>query len=136
MEGTAPTDRIANPAKACFDPEPKYKQAANRVFSLERLHAENPRLIVGGNASGQWEHQLDSNQLWLRSVTVSGFNAGAYLPAHPQFVRPALEAARQAVAAGLSATEVDVLPFSAAVTAHERMQDRSLNGRIVLRATR
>ena len=39
MEGTAPSDRIANPATACFDPEPKYKQAANRVFSLERLHA-------------------------------------------------------------------------------------------------
>jgi hypothetical protein len=39
MEGAAPSDRIANPAMACFDPEPKYKQAANRVFSLERLHA-------------------------------------------------------------------------------------------------
>jgi ectoine hydroxylase-related dioxygenase (phytanoyl-CoA dioxygenase family) len=39
IEGTAPSDRIANPAMACFDPDPKYKQAANRVFSLERLHA-------------------------------------------------------------------------------------------------
>ena len=39
LEGTAPSDRIANPAMACFDPEPKYKQAANRVFRLERLHA-------------------------------------------------------------------------------------------------
>src|ERR1700729_341039 len=39
IEGSAPLDRIANPAMACFDPEPKYKKAANRVFSLERLHA-------------------------------------------------------------------------------------------------
>jgi len=39
MEGAAPSDRIANPAMACFDPDPKYKRAANRVFSLERLHA-------------------------------------------------------------------------------------------------
>lgn len=39
MEGAAASDRIANPGRACFDPEPKYKQAANRVFSLERLHA-------------------------------------------------------------------------------------------------
>jgi len=39
IEGTAPSDRIANPAMACFDPEPRYKQAANRAFSLERLHA-------------------------------------------------------------------------------------------------
>ena len=38
LEGSAPSDRIANPAMACFDPEPKYKQAANRVFSLEQLH--------------------------------------------------------------------------------------------------
>jgi len=39
VDGTAPLDRIADPAKACFDPEPKYKQAANRAFRLERLHA-------------------------------------------------------------------------------------------------
>jgi ectoine hydroxylase-related dioxygenase (phytanoyl-CoA dioxygenase family) len=39
IEGAAPSDRIANPAMACFDPEPKYKQAANRAFRLERLHA-------------------------------------------------------------------------------------------------
>jgi ectoine hydroxylase-related dioxygenase (phytanoyl-CoA dioxygenase family) len=39
IEGTAPSDRIANPAMACFDPEPKYKVAANRAFCLERLHA-------------------------------------------------------------------------------------------------
>src|SRR5271170_3875864 len=38
IEGSAPSDRIANPAMACFDPEPKYKQAANRAFRLERLH--------------------------------------------------------------------------------------------------
>lgn len=39
LEGTAPSDRIANPAMACFDPDPKYKPAANRAFCLERLHA-------------------------------------------------------------------------------------------------
>jgi ectoine hydroxylase-related dioxygenase (phytanoyl-CoA dioxygenase family) len=54
-EGTAPLDRIANPAMACFDPEPRYKQAANRAFRLERLHAlthhpvltEVMKLLVG-----------------------------------------------------------------------------------------
>jgi hypothetical protein len=39
IEGSAPSDRIANPAMACSDPEPRYKQAAIRVFNLERLHA-------------------------------------------------------------------------------------------------
>ncbi|HEY6493932.1 MAG TPA: zinc-binding dehydrogenase [Trebonia sp.] len=104
---------------------------AVRTHSLD-LMGPGSRLVVSGNASGDWDHRLDSNQLWLRSVTVSGFNSGAYLPAHPQFVRPALEAALRAVAAGLGETEIDVLPLSEAVTAHERMERRDLNGRIVL----
>lgn len=47
VEGSAPSDRIANPAKACFEPDPKYKQVANRAFCLERLHAltHHPVLI-------------------------------------------------------------------------------------------
>jgi hypothetical protein len=39
LEGSAPSERIVNPARACFDPDPRYKQAANRAFRLERLHA-------------------------------------------------------------------------------------------------
>src|ERR1700685_2632007 len=35
----APPARMGTPAMACFDPDPKYKQAANRAFRLERLHA-------------------------------------------------------------------------------------------------
>jgi NADPH2:quinone reductase len=96
------------------------------------LLAPGGRLLAVGNASGDWNHTIGTNQLWLGSVTVSGFNAGAYVPTHPQVVRPALEAALKAVAAGLGETEVDVLPFSEAVTAHERMESRALNGRIVL----
>jgi hypothetical protein len=38
MEGSGASERIANPAMACFDPEPRYKQAANRAFRLEGLH--------------------------------------------------------------------------------------------------
>jgi NADPH2:quinone reductase len=105
-----------------------------RTQSLEVMRPGS-RMIVAGNASGQWEHSLDSNQLWLRSVTVSGFNAGAYLPSHPQLVGPALEAARKAVVAGLAATDVDVLPLTEAVTAHERMESGSRSGRIVLSIT-
>ena len=39
IEGTAPSDRLADPAKACYEPDPRYKRAANRAFCLERLHA-------------------------------------------------------------------------------------------------
>jgi NADPH2:quinone reductase len=102
-----------------------------RTVSLD-LMTPGGRLLASGNASGDWGHRIDSNQLWLRSLTVAGFSSGAYLPAHPEAVRPALEAALSAVAAGLGDTEIDVLPFSAAVTAHERMESRDLNGRIVL----
>jgi ectoine hydroxylase-related dioxygenase (phytanoyl-CoA dioxygenase family) len=47
MEGAAPSERIVNPAMACFEPDPRYKQAANRAFCLERLHAltHHPVLI-------------------------------------------------------------------------------------------
>ncbi|MGW4463180.1 quinone oxidoreductase family protein [Micromonospora sp. NPDC004704] len=102
-----------------------------RTQSLDLL-APGGRLLAAGNASGDWSHQIDSNRLWLGGITVAGFNAGVYLPTHPQVVRPALEAALKAVAAGLGETEVDVLPFTEAVTAHERMENRALNGRIVL----
>jgi hypothetical protein len=39
IEGSSPSDRLANPAMACFEPDPRYKRAANRAFRLERLHA-------------------------------------------------------------------------------------------------
>lgn len=90
------------------------------------------RLIVAGNASGDWANSAKTNDLWLGSMTVAGFNAGAFLPSHPQAIRPGLEAALKAVAAGLADTAVDVLPFSEVVTAHQRMENRDLNGRIVL----
>lgn len=92
------------------------------------------RLIAAGNASGDWEHTVPDNRLWLGSVTIAGFNAGAYLPTHPQVVRPALEAARTAISAGLGQTVVDVLPFDQAAIAHERMESRALAGRLVLAA--
>jgi NADPH2:quinone reductase len=63
---------------------------------------------------------------------VSGFNAGIYIPTRLPEVRPAAEAALKSVAAGFGQTEIEVLPFDKAVTAHQRMESRALNGRIVL----
>ncbi|GAB1819066.1 quinone oxidoreductase family protein [Herbidospora sp. RD11066] len=102
-----------------------------RTHSLS-LVKPGGRIIVGGNASGDWNHHVDTNQLWLGAITVAGFNAGVYLPTHPQVVRPALDAALEVVAAGLGEMEVDVLPFDQAVIAHERMESRDVAGRIVL----
>jgi NADPH:quinone reductase len=55
---------------------------AVRTHSLDLL-APGGRLVLAGNASGEWGHQLDSNRLWYGGLTVSGFNAGAYIPSHP-----------------------------------------------------
>jgi NADPH2:quinone reductase len=104
---------------------------AVRTHSIDLL-APGGRLILAGNASGEWGHQLDSNRLWYGGLTVSGFNAGIYIPTHLPEVRPAAEAALKVVAAGLGETEIEVLPFDEAVTAHQRMESRALNGRIVL----
>ena len=90
------------------------------------------RLIAAGNASGDWGHTVVDSQLWLGSVTIAGFSAGAFLPTHPHIVRPALEAARAAVAAGLGETVVEALPFEQAAVAHQRMESRELTGRLVL----
>jgi NADPH2:quinone reductase len=90
------------------------------------------RLIAAGNASGDWAHSVATSDLWLRSLTVSGFNAGSFLLARPGLLAPALKAAVEAVAAGLGQTVVDVHPFSEAVLAHQRMEDRTLDGRIAL----
>lgn len=90
------------------------------------------RLIAAGNASSDGEHTVNDNQLWLGSVTIAGFNAGAFLPTHPDLMQPALQAARTVIAAGLGETEVETLPLSEAAHAHQRMEDRDVAGRLVL----
>lgn len=90
------------------------------------------RLIIAGNASGDWGQSVNTNDIWLANATVLGFNAGAYMSKYPEVVRPALEAARRAVADGVGFIELDLLPFEKATLAHERMESRKLNGRIVL----
>lgn len=102
-----------------------------RTRSLDLL-APSGRLLLVGNASGDWNHRIDGNQIWYSNVSVTGFNAGGYLPAHPEAVRPAAEAALKAVADGLASTQVEVLPLGDAATAHERLESHSANGRIVL----
>ncbi|MFI0544326.1 zinc-binding alcohol dehydrogenase family protein [Streptomyces sp. WSLK1-3] len=104
---------------------------ALRTQSLDVM-TPGSRLIAAGNASEDWGHQVDTNQLWFRSITVSGYSAGAFLPTHPQVVPAALAAAVEAAAGGLANTDVEVLPFSEAVTAHQRMESRDLAGRIAL----
>lgn len=104
---------------------------AVRTHSLNLL-APSGRLLLVGNASGDWDHRIDGNQIWQRNIVVAGFNAGAYLPAHPEVTQPAAQAALSAVTAGLANTELDLLPLDAAATAHERLENHTATGRVVL----
>ncbi|MEV6841880.1 zinc-binding dehydrogenase [Actinoplanes sp. NPDC051411] len=102
-----------------------------RTRSLDRL-APFGRMLLVGNASGDWDNRLPSNPIWHGNLVVAGFNSGGYFPAHPDVMAPAAEAARQAVSAGLADVEIEVLPLAAAATAHERLENHSANGRLVL----
>ncbi|MFE2599615.1 zinc-binding alcohol dehydrogenase family protein [Streptomyces sp. NPDC059396] len=102
-----------------------------RTQSLDLL-ALSGRLLLVGNAGGDWNHRIDGNRIWQSNVVVAGFNAGAYVPAHPDAIRPAAEAALKAAAAGLADTEIEILSLADAATAHERLENHTANGRLVL----
>ncbi|GHJ40817.1 alcohol dehydrogenase catalytic domain-containing protein [Streptomyces sp. TS71-3] len=104
---------------------------AVRTNSLALL-APLGRLLLVGNASGDWNHGVDGNQVWYGNHTVTGFNAGEYIPAHPDAVKPAAEAALKAAVDGLLDTAIELLPLAQAAAAHRRLEDRAANGRIIL----
>lgn len=105
---------------------------ARSARAASTLLAPFGQLLIAGNASGDWQHSLATNPLWYGNLVVAGFNAGGYVPAHPDTIRPAAEAALRAVTAGLAAAEVEVLPPADAAAAHERMANHSASGRLVL----
>ncbi|MEU4531629.1 zinc-binding dehydrogenase [Micromonospora ureilytica] len=102
-----------------------------RTESLKLL-APGGRLLLVGNASGDWQHGVDGNGIWQGNFIVAGFNAGGYLPAHPEAVPAAAAAALTAATSGLADTEIELLPLGDAATAHERLEDHTAQGRIVL----
>ncbi|MEW2515491.1 zinc-binding dehydrogenase [Streptomyces sp. NPDC046870] len=102
-----------------------------RTRSLDLL-APSGRLLLVGNAGGDWDHGIDGNRIWQGNITVAGFNAGGYVPAHPEAVQPAAEAALKAVAGGMADIEIETLPLADAAIAHERLQNHATDGRIVL----
>ncbi|MEU9382053.1 zinc-binding dehydrogenase [Streptomyces sp. NPDC048279] len=102
-----------------------------RTQSLDLL-APSGRLLLVGNASGDWDQGIDGNRIWQGNITVTGFNAGGYVPAHPESVESAALAALKAVAGGLADIEIETLPLADAATAHERLENHATDGRIVL----
>jgi hypothetical protein len=54
-----------------------------RTDSLQVM-APLGRMLLVGNASGDWEHTVSTNALWRANIALLGFNVGSYLPAHPE----------------------------------------------------
>ena len=102
-----------------------------RTDSLDVM-APLGRMLLVGNASGDWEHTVPTNELWGRGLAMLGFNAGSFLPAHPESARPAAEQALRAVKEGLVDIRFETLPLADAAEAHRRIENHSVDGRLLL----
>lgn len=102
-----------------------------RTDSL-KVMAPLGRMLLVGNASGDWQHAVATNDLWFGSLAMAGFNAGYYFPAHPEQVQPAAQGAINAISRGLVDIRTQVFPLAEAEEAHRRVEEGSLGGRILL----
>jgi NADPH2:quinone reductase len=102
-----------------------------RTDSL-KVMAPLGRMLLVGNASGDWQHTVATNSLWLGSLTMAGFSSGYYFPAHPQQVQAAAQGAVNAISQGLVDIGTQILPLAEAAEAHRRAENRSVGGRILL----
>jgi NADPH2:quinone reductase len=102
-----------------------------RTASLDVM-APLGRLLAVGNASGDWQHSVETNRLWASNLAILGFSVGFYLPTHLQSARPAAEGALKAISEGLIDLHTDILPLENAGEAHRRIEAGQVNGRILL----
>lgn len=102
-----------------------------RTDSIQVL-APLGRMLLVGNASGDWQHSVPTNTLWGRSLALLGFSVGYYLPSHPAQARPAAEAGLKAISQGLVDIRTETLPLAEAAEAHRRLENGAVGGRILL----
>jgi NADPH:quinone reductase len=102
-----------------------------RTASLQVM-APMGRMLLVGNASGDWRHTVDTNALWRANLAVLGFSVGFYLPAHPELAGPAARRALEVIGQGLIDMPTQTLPLAEAAEAHRRVESGSAGGRILL----
>jgi NADPH2:quinone reductase len=90
------------------------------------------RMLLVGNASGDWQHTVPTNALWGGNLAVLGFSVGFYLPSHPEQAVPAAQGALKAIGQGLVDIRIQTLPLAKAAEAHRRVENGSVGGRILL----
>jgi NADPH:quinone reductase len=102
-----------------------------RTDSLQVM-APMGRMLLVGNAGGDWQHTVPTNALWGGNLAMLGFAVGFYLPSHPEQVRPAARGALKAIRQGLVDIRTRTLPLAEAAQAHRRVENGSVGGRILL----
>jgi len=90
-----------------------------RTDSL-KVMAPLGRMLLVGNASGDWQHTVGTNNLRLGSLAIAGFSSGCYFPAHPGQAQPAARGAINAISHGLVDIKTQVFPLAEAAEAHRR----------------
>jgi NADPH2:quinone reductase len=89
------------------------------------------RMLLVGNASGDWQQTVETNVLWGGNLAMLGFTVGSYLPTHPEQARPAAQRALKAVSQGLADIHTQTLPLAEAAEAHRRLENGSVGGRFL-----
>lgn len=102
-----------------------------RTDSL-RVMASMGRMVLVGNAIGDWQHTVSTNDLWLDNLAVLGFSAGFYFPDHPEQSGPAARAAITAIQQGLIDIQTHTMPLAEVAEAHRRLENGAVGGRFVL----
>jgi NADPH2:quinone reductase len=102
-----------------------------RTGSLQVM-APMGRMLLVGNASGDWPHTVRTNDLWRGSLAMLGFSVGFYLPSHPEQAQPAAQGALEAIRQGLVDIRTQTLSLAEAAEAHRRVENGSVGGRILL----
>jgi NADPH2:quinone reductase len=102
-----------------------------RTDSLQVM-APMSRMLLVGNASGDWQHTVPTNALWGGNLAMLGFSVGFYLPAHPGQAQPAAQGALTAIRQGLVDIRTQTLPLAEAAEAHRRVENGTVGGRILL----
>ncbi|GIF46376.1 NADPH2:quinone reductase [Asanoa ferruginea] len=102
-----------------------------RTDSLQVMNRQGRMLLVG-NASGDWQHSVPTNALWGGNLALLGFSIGFYLPNHLDKARPAAEAGLHAISQGLVDIRTETLPLADAAEAHRRLETGAVGRRILL----
>jgi len=91
------------------------------------------RVVVFGNATASSAVPLDSNALWFRNVSLLTYSIGHLSATDPARVARQAQAAMAMIGDGRVHLDItDVLPLSAAATAHRRLEGRLTTGKLLL----